>query len=124
VEPPDLDLYAFYEKLLLCLRRPETHQGTWHLCYPRPAWEDNGSFEQFIVFAWVGEEQQMLVTVNYGPSQAQCYVPVRMPRLEGRKVLLMDMLRDARYERVGDVINDVGLFLDMPGWGYHVFDVR
>jgi len=27
------------------------------------------------------------------------------------------------FERNSDEVSSVGLFLDMPGWGYHVFEV-
>ena len=29
----------------------------------------------------------------------------------------------ARYEREGDELISRGLYLDMPAWGYHVFEV-
>ena len=44
----------------------------------RSAWEGNWTHDAFVVFAWrsTGGER-VLVTVNYGPHQSQCYV--RLP---------------------------------------------
>jgi hypothetical protein len=39
-------------------------------------------------------------------------------------VVLLDLLGDARYEREGDALAARGLYLDLPPWGYHAFDVR
>jgi hypothetical protein len=30
----------------------------------------------------------------------------------------------ARYDRAGDELLARGLYLDMPPWGYHVFEAR
>jgi hypothetical protein len=27
------------------------------------------------------------------------------------------------YERAGDAVAERGLYVDLPAWGYHVFDV-
>jgi hypothetical protein len=32
-------------------------------------------------------------------------------------------MSSAVYERSGDDLLTAGLYLDMPGWGHHVFDV-
>ena len=63
-----------------------------------------------------------LVVVNYGPAQGQCYVHLPSD-LRGRKYCLRDLLGPARYDREGDDLATRGLYVDMPPWGYHVFDV-
>ena len=67
-----------------------------------------------IVFAWTQGDRRLLVAVNYAPRHGQCYVSLDL----GRPFTLVDLLGDARYEREGD------LFLDMPPWGHHVFEMR
>jgi hypothetical protein len=49
---------------------------------------------------------------------------VRVPYAElgGREVRFSDWMSPAVYDR-RDVVS-TGLFLDMPAWGYHVFDAR
>jgi hypothetical protein len=39
-------------------------------------------------------------------------------------VTLIDLLSDARYERDGCDLRARGLYLDLPAWGRHVFEVR
>jgi hypothetical protein len=38
-------------------------------------------------------------------------------------VRLRDLMSPASYDRPGDELLARGLYLDMPPWGYHVFDV-
>ena len=74
-EPIDPILQEFYRKLLACLKRPEVRDGRWQLLEIRPAWDDNHTWDRFLAFAWEGEaHQRLLIAVNYGPSQGQCYV--------------------------------------------------
>jgi hypothetical protein len=39
-------------------------------------------------------------------------------------VRLTDLLSPAIFDREGHDLDERGLYLDMPPWGYHVFDVR
>jgi hypothetical protein len=65
----------------------------------------------------------MLVAVNYAGNQGQCYVRLMFPDLAGRAVRLNDLMSDASYDRAGSEIASKGLYLDLPPWGYHVFEV-
>jgi hypothetical protein len=37
--------------------------------------------------------------------------------------VLRDLLGPAQYEREGADLAERGLYLDLPEWGYHVFEV-
>ena len=76
-----------------------------------------------IVFTWTQGERRLLVAVNYSPRPGQCYVTLDLPGLTGRTFTLVDLLSDARYEREGDGLCTNGLYLDMPPWGHHVFEM-
>jgi hypothetical protein len=108
---------AFYEELLDVLRRPEVHEGSWQLWDPRPAWEGNWTWDQFIVFSWDAGERRLLIAVNYGPVQGQCYVALGLPGLAGHAFELVDLLGSDQYLRDGDGLLGIGLYLDMPPWG-------
>jgi glycosidase len=123
-EPVDEDLRAFYLRLLECMKRPETHDGEWRLWTCRPAWQGNATWTQFVVASWQSGERRLLTVVNYGPSQGQCYVTLGMTGLAGRSFTLVDLLSDVTYPRQGDGLAGNGLFLDMPAWGHHVFELR
>ncbi len=123
-EPPDNDLREFYQRLLACVRRPEVCDGTWRLLECRPAWEGNATWQRFIAFAWEnGAGRRLLAAVNYGPAQAQCYVRLAWSGLHGRPHLLRDLLGPAAYRRDGDDLAGRGLYLDLPAWGHHAFEV-
>jgi hypothetical protein len=123
-EPVDVALQAFYRRLLQALKRPEAHEGQWRLWTCRPAWDGNGTWDQFIVFSWEQGSRRLLAAVNYGPVQGQCYVTLGLPGLVGRKFTLLDLLGDARYDREGDGLAGNGLYLDMPAWGFHLFELK
>ncbi|MGH7358220.1 MAG: alpha-amylase family glycosyl hydrolase [Candidatus Rokuibacteriota bacterium] len=123
-EPADEPLGRFYGALLAALRQPAVRDGEWSLLECVPAWEGNGTWDGFIGFAWQGPDgQRVLVTVNYAPNQGQCYVRLPFEDLRGSSVRLRDRTGPAVYDRSGDDLLARGLYLDVPGWGHHVFEV-
>jgi hypothetical protein len=124
VEPADKRLQQLYDDLLRVLRRPTVRDGQWGLLECVPAWDGNGTWDGFLAFAWQGPGgEQLLVTVNYAPNQGQCYVRLPFEDLAGCSVRLQDRMSPAVYDRRGDDLLAQGLYLDMPGWRYHVFEV-
>jgi hypothetical protein len=123
-EQPDHDLRAFYERLLAVLAREEVHDGSWRLCECRAAWPENPTWDRFVVMAWEGTGGgRLLAAVNYGPTRAQCWAQLPFAGL-GRKVVLEDLLGEARHERDGAELGSKGLYLDLPPWGRHAFAVH
>lgn len=121
-EPGDPTLEAFYERLLAALRRPVLRDGHWQLLDCTPAWEGNGTWDGFLVFAWQGGgDERLLVTVNYAPNQGQCYVPLPFADLANRRWRLEDLIGDAIHEREGNDLQSRGLYLDEPAWTAHAF---
>jgi hypothetical protein len=121
-EPVDTAVQGFYEQLLSCLRRKQVRQGRWSLHRCLPAWEGNGTADQFLAFSWQpGPEPRLLATINFGPTRGQCYVEMPFPELRGQRLLLRDLFSAAQYERSGDELTARGLYLDMAAWGYHLF---
>jgi hypothetical protein len=123
VELPDPSVQQFYRSLLPCLKRTEVHDGAWHLWPCRPAWEGNGSWENLIVCSWSLGDERLLIAVNYAPVAGQCYVALDLPGLAGSTFELRDLTGDVHYERRGDELCGAGLYLDMPPWGHHVFEM-
>ena len=88
----------------------------------RPAWEGNPTWERCLAFAWEGKAWQvLLITVNYGPTQGQCHVAWPFADTRGKKLTLLDLMHEARYEWEGDDLLSQGFYLDLPAWGFHVF---
>jgi hypothetical protein len=65
----------------------------------------------------------LISAVNYVPHQNQCYVLSEFPDLTGRMVRLQNLMGPASYDRDGSELTSPGLYVEMPPWGYHVFEV-
>jgi hypothetical protein len=64
------------------------------------------------------------VAVNDAPNQSQCYIRLPFTDLGNGHWRLQDLLGDAQYERDGNDLQSRGLYLDVPPWQYHVFELR
>ena len=124
-EPVDRKLKESYETLLAVLRRPVVRSGEWRLLECLPAWKGNWTVDCFIAFAWQGPNgERLLVAVNYASNQSQCYVNLPFADLNNCSVQLRDLLSSAHYRRDGNELLERGLYLDIPPWSYHVFDME
>jgi hypothetical protein len=124
IESIDSARRRFYQGLLEVLRQSTVREGQWRLLECGPAWEGNWTWDCFIAWLWEGRDgQRRLITVNYAGNQSQGYVRLPFPEFAGRTVRLKDMLGAASYERDGADVVFQGLYLDLPAWGYHVFEL-
>jgi glycosidase len=123
IEPADEAVRRFYEQLLEVVCRTTVRDGEWRLLDCAPAWDGNWTWEGFLAFAWQRDDERLLVVVNYAGNQAQCHVKFPFANLPGRTVHLRDLMSGACYERVGNNLVSPGLYIDLPSWGYHVFEV-
>jgi hypothetical protein len=88
-----------------------------------PAWDGNPTWDGFICFAWQRAQQKsLIVVVNYSPNQSQCYLKIPFDNFKEKEVHLRDLMSTQQYDRHGDQIRSPGLYLDLPAWGYHVFE--
>ncbi len=123
-EPVNSALRRFYEELLEVLRRPVVRGGRWRLLDCVPAWEGNPSCDAAVAYAWDDSAgDRLIVAVNYASHQSQCYVRLPPAGLAGRQWRLRDLLGGAQYDRDGSDLESRGLYLDVPPWQCHVFEV-
>lgn len=123
-EIPDARLGQFYESLLSVLRQPTLRDGQWMLLECAPAWEGNWTWDCFIAWMWLGGNgRRIVIVVNYAAHQSQCRVRLPFGELDGHPASLSDLMGGTSYERDGAELVSRGLFVDLPPWGYHVFDV-
>jgi hypothetical protein len=124
LEPHDAALHQFYGDLRAVIRQPIVRDGQWRLLECAAAWDGNPTAECFIAWSWRAQDgQRRVMAVNYAGNQSQCYVRLPFAELSGHKVRLQDLMGAARYDRDGSDLVSRGLYLDLPPWGYHVFDV-
>jgi len=123
-EPTDERIQSFYATVLDTLRAETVRDGEWQLLECTPAWQGNWTWDCFIAYAWRGQGgQRMLVVVNYAPNSSQCWLRLPFAELNKKQWQLCDCTSAAVYPRGGDELFSKGLYLDMPGWGYHVFEI-
>jgi hypothetical protein len=123
-ETPDVEIEAFYGRLLELLRSNDD-QHEWQLLWPFAAWAGNETHRNFVSFAWgSGDRPSLLVAVNYSDHRSQCYVPMPFASLAGKMVTLSDAFEGEVYERSGDDLLARGLYLDVPAWKAHAFRFR
>jgi glycosidase len=124
-EPTNAELAKFYDRLLAILRRPEVRDGRWQLLECVPAWDGNWTWDCFLAFAWEGPGgERLLVVGNYAGHQSQCFVQLPFPDMAGRRWRLQDLLSATTYDRDGDQLHTVGLYIDAHPWQTSVFSLR
>eukprot|EP00028_Trichosphaerium_sp_Am-I-7-wt_P000404 CAMPEP_0168532384 /NCGR_PEP_ID=MMETSP0405-20121227/16194_1 /TAXON_ID=498012 /ORGANISM="Trichosphaerium sp, Strain Am-I-7 wt" /LENGTH=487 /DNA_ID=CAMNT_0008557733 /DNA_START=52 /DNA_END=1512 /DNA_ORIENTATION=+ len=118
-ESTELHVENFYDKLLSILKEEAIYNGQWKLINCRQAWDGNNTWNNFICYQWTLDNIFILVCVNYGSTQGQCYVNLRNETILDTAEIdltLSDMASDVKYVRnVGKLEND-GLYLDMHAW--------
>ncbi len=119
-EPEDLELDAFYRRLLQVLSDPTFRTGEWRLCRTT-GWADDPGAAQIVSWCWTGDSR-WLVAVNLSAGRAEAHVAAPWPELRGRAVRLHDPTQEVSYDRAGDDLDD-GLYVELPGWGWHLFHV-
>ncbi len=123
-EQPDPALEDFYRRLLGALKLAPFHEGYWKLLQCREAWAGNGTYSNFVAHRWTKRDEVLLIVANVSGQPAQCYLPLDFPALTGCTWELCDLLSDVKYERDGDALLHPGLYLDVPGYGRHIFQLR
>ena len=123
IEAPNESLRQFYDRLLSVLRRPTLREGEWRIVECVPAWDGNWTWDSFVAFSWQGVSGRVLVVVNYADHQSQCYVRLPLDGVDGRSVRFTDVMGSAVYDRADTDLAAHGLYLDLPPWGYHVFEM-
>lgn len=122
-EISDPAIGEFYERLIKTVTLPSATNGDWRLLSCTAAWDGNWTNDCFVCFSWEREDEKLLIVVNFASNQSQCYLQLPFGDLNGRSVLLEDVLGNGAYERDGTELSRRGLYLDVPSWGYHVFRV-
>ena len=126
VEPRNPEIAAFYGNLLQVLKQtPTFRDGDWSQIQPQQAWSGNWTSEDFVAYAWAGDDgSRYLIVVNYAGNQGQCRLPLLFPEYRGKKVRLTDMMGREVYDRDGSEVVDLGLYIDHAPWQYNVFELR
>ncbi len=124
VEKTNTDLFEFYQNLLEALKKPAIKTSSYQLLFANHCHANNHSSKSFVCALRTNDSGQAnLAIVNYSSNPAQCFLPIPLTNLKSKICVLTDMMSAQTYERDGDKLIGEGLFLDVPAWGYHLFEI-
>lgn len=118
-EPDDAELRPFYERLIRAVADAPPDGASWRPC-STSGWPDNNSHERLLAWSWTSPRgDRRLVVINDSADAAQGRVELGGDGLAGRSWSLTDALDGRRFERDGDELAEMGLYVELPGWGSH-----
>jgi len=119
-EPVQQDVLAFYQALLYVTHEDVFIEGEWQQHWPQPAWDDNASHDNFLIWEWQLGEKRRLVVVNYSDHTAQCRIHLNVDA-NIENIELHDLVNNISYPRQVEEIIQQGLFIELDGYQSHVF---
>lgn len=123
-DEPAPGLEPFYGRLLAALRHPVFHDTqAWRLLQPVEEWSGNSSHRHIVAHRWASGGDYRVVIANLSAQPAQCFLPLDMAALAGASWRLHDLLSGQHYERSGNEMLGRGLYVDLAGYGYHLFEL-
>jgi hypothetical protein len=120
-EPPDPFSMAFFRKILSLSREDVFHDGTWNMLevtaegYTSPA--------GLLVYEWRSEKAWKIIAVNMAAGASQGRVRLGERVSPAQQYIFFDELNDVRYDRSGQELRDVGLFVRLEGFQAHIFNI-
>lgn len=124
-EPVDPQTVQLYQLLLPILGKVAGKKQEWQLLECAPAWDGNWTWDNYVAFCWFGNNQSpTLAVVNYSAFQSQCYLRLPLEELSNQPSwTIQDQLSPETYERTSTQLISEGLYLDLPPWGTHIFEM-
>ncbi len=120
-EPPDRFSSAFFQKILSLTREDVFHNGEWNML--EVAAEGYISPAGLLVYEWRSKEAWKIIAVNLAAGASQGRVRLGGRVSPAQQYIFCDELNDARYDRNGQELHDVGLFVRLEGFQAHIFDI-
>jgi hypothetical protein len=123
IEQPDAHIAEFYRKLLPIVQSEVSREGAWSYLESCSAWENNSSSENFVSFMISHAEKHLLVSVNLAPYRGQCRLFIHPLTPRGSLLRYTDLLTAAIYQQAAESVASEGLFIELDGYGFHIFSV-
>ena len=120
-EPADPYSLAFFQKILSLTREDVYHQGDWSAL--EVAAEGYTSPAGLLVYEWRSKKAWKIIAVNLaaGASQGRVHLGERVS--PAQQYVFNDELNNVRYDRTGDELHNVGLFVRLEGFQAHIFSI-
>ena len=120
-EPTDRFSQAFFQKILSLTRENVFHEGNWNMLDVSA--EGYTSPLGLIVYEWRSKQAWKVIAVNLAAGASQGRVRLADGVSKTQQYIFYDQLNEVRYDRSGEELHDVGLFVRLEGFQAHIFDV-
>jgi glycosidase len=120
-EPPDPFSIAFFRKILSLTREDIFHDGNWIPLevtaegYTSPA--------GLLVYEWRSNKAWKIIAVNMAAGASQGRVRLRDRVSPEQQYIFYDELNEVRYDRTGEELHNVCLFVRLEGFQAHIFSI-
>jgi glycosidase len=121
VEPPDPYSVAFFRKILSLTREDIFHDGSWSPL--EVAAEGYTSPAGLLVYEWRSNKAWKIIAVNLAAGASQGRVRLGDRVSPAQQYVFYDELNEVRYDRTGDELYNVGLFVRLEGFQAHLFGI-
>jgi len=121
-EEEDQGILEFYLQLLNSLPEKKMGEGIWSMCEVDPTGDLSNT--NLISFVWQFKENYLLIVVNFSPYLAKGNVRIENIDYGSTKWNFTDLLTQNGFVYEGDHLDAHGLFVELPAWNGHIFDLR
>ena len=120
VEPADLALREFYERLLGAVQSEGLRDGTWTLLDVEPAEAARG----LLAWSWEAAGRRFVVAVNLSDLRVQGWVRLPWSHRGADRLVVAELLSEARYDHAAAEVAEAGLYVLLDAHAWHLFRIE
>jgi hypothetical protein len=120
-EPPDPFSTNFFQRILQITRQDVFHEGKWNLLDVAP--EGDAPTDALLVYEWRSPKAWKIIAVNLAAYTSQGRVHLAGRVSPTQNYIFNDELNNVRYDRSGDELHSLGLFVRREPYQAHLFDI-
>jgi hypothetical protein len=122
VEEDNQEILEFYLRLVNALPGRKYRGGNWSLCNIEPTGDFSNT--NLIAHVWWIDETYLLTVINFSPYDAKGNVRIKDVKYGETEWGFTDLLSQNVFVYEGEHLDAHGLFVDLPAWNCHIFDIR
>jgi hypothetical protein len=124
IEEIDIEILEYYILLLKIVSELEFIKGKWILCDVASIDESDDSYRNIISYLWEIENSYKLVVVNFSSLHSRAHIKIDQIIYGSDNWTFTDLLTEKSYTYKGDDLSEFGLFIDLPEWKGHIFEIK
>ncbi len=117
-------LLDFYRNLLKIVPDKGFGKENWFTCEVKLIEISDSSYTNIISYFWGNNSLYRVIVVNYSPNPAKAHIKINQLNYGSSKWNFSDLLSKKEYTYKGDDLNKYGLYVDLPAWNGHIFDIK